>query len=264
VTRHRPLRALRVRTDTVVFEARRALHAQGARVLRDRLPPGVERVYHLHIRKTGGTTVNAAFWALGGRNFADMLGRRRIVAGDYVFVRHHAAEIERGAYFYASSHRPLHTLNLPRGTFTVTVLRDPVSRLAGHYRTLCQARDAPESLLPRDLKNRLDPTEQAWLGDSFGDFVRSIAPEHRARQLFMFSPTFDVAEAVERIDECDAVLWNDDLAADVARLGARLGFPLQAGHERRSPPSPISDADIAMARELLADEYELLRRLDRP
>src|SRR3546814_3457352 len=42
-------------------------------------------------------------------------------------------ELVEGNYIYGFSHYPAHTLSLPTRTFTISLLRDPVSRIISHY-----------------------------------------------------------------------------------------------------------------------------------
>src|SRR4051794_8460283 len=96
------------------------------------------RVYHFHVRKSAGTSLNAAFWALGGVD-ADVLTRsraKRVEGNGHVFVRGDSALIEGGEYLYGSSHTPAYLLDLPAETYTITILRDPVARFLSYYRYL--------------------------------------------------------------------------------------------------------------------------------
>ena len=105
-----------------------------------------KRVYHYHIPKTGGTSLNYIFLALAGEQSSITYKRlldspsQRVIVDDKVYVGWNRWLIRRGNYFYAWSHRPKHKLTLPEHTFTVTCLRDPESRVLSHYSELLSYR----------------------------------------------------------------------------------------------------------------------------
>ena len=98
------------------------------------MPEDFERIYHHHVRKTAGTSLDSSFWALGGPDL-ELLSKQEVHAatepgeGGRRFVRHDPKLIARGDYFYASSHEPAHHLEIPPNTFTITILRDPAARV---------------------------------------------------------------------------------------------------------------------------------------
>lgn len=219
------------------------------------------RVFHHHVRKTAGTSLNAAFWALAGLDLA-ALGRRQKARGrGLTVVRHDLARIAHGEWFYANAHAPAHAVALPPDTFTVTILRDPVARVRSLYRYLLWARDEPRA-------GELDPyytslqEEAVWLGGGFGEFLERTPPEHLLRQLWMFSPTGAVDEAAERLAGVDAVLFTEDFAAGLSALGQRLGLSLAARRERAfGADVTLTPAEMALARERLAPEIVLIERM---
>jgi len=106
------------------------------------------RIYHFHIRKTGGSSLDSAFLALGGPALGTIAERAKfdenLVEGNGLrFVHHDLGLIAGGDYFFASSHEPIFRVELPPGTFTVTILRDPVKRAVSYLRYLLWARANP-------------------------------------------------------------------------------------------------------------------------
>ncbi|MBL8659272.1 MAG: sulfotransferase family 2 domain-containing protein [Rhodospirillales bacterium] len=223
------------------------------------LPEGVARVYHHHIRRTGGTSLNAAFYATGGADFADkeplLASQGWMVHGGRVFVAHNKFLIDRGAYFFARSHSPAHELRLPPRTFTVTILRDPVERVISHYNVLAEWERS-------DVSHPSRATEGPWLGASFSEFLTRIPREHLLRQLYTFSAGFSVDEAHAALSRLDAVLMTEDYAAGLGALSARLGLDLAMFREKASVAgAPIGAGDLARLRELLEPEYALIARV---
>lgn len=226
------------------------------------LPTGDVRIYHVHVMKTGGTSLNAAFWGLSGLSLRSVRFRRRMRRNGYVFVKHHRRWIEEGRYFYASSHLPTHELALPPRTFTVTILRNPVKRLLSHYRMLRWARDEPEA---RRLEPGWDwygglPSRMRWVGRGFGDFLERIPKNVLLGQLYMFSSNYEPEEAVQTLASCSAICFTESLARDVRGLSRRLGLKLELHHERKGAPmkSPVPERDLERARRLLASEFRML------
>jgi hypothetical protein len=226
-----------------------------------RINGGYRRIYHYHIRKTAGTSLNAAFWGLVDLDLREIGTKQRVCRNGLVFVRHSRALIQRGDYFYANSHLPAHALKIPEDTFTIVILRDPLNRLLSHYRYLLWSRDDPHAQKEEPFLKSLEK-EAAWLGNSFGDFLDRIPREHLLRQTFMFSKSYDLDEAAERIGSCSAVCFTEDFATDLGSLAEKLNLQLQEKHGRRFSykvsPSP---AEMDRAREMLDPEFILVERV---
>ncbi len=224
---------------------------------------GYRRVYLYHVRKVGGTSLNKMFLSLGDRDGEEVFellersefGRHRAIVGGKVFVGWSRRLIENGNWFYAFSHLPAHEIRLPPKTFTITILREPVERLLSHYNMLL-AMKADRS------DHACMATEGRWLGGSFAEFLSRTPRDHLQRQLFMFSKTFDVAEAVEGITSCGCFFFLDSFEAGVRALAERLGLPLRTRHERRGRDvARLSSQDIQAACDALGPETELYAKL---
>jgi hypothetical protein len=219
------------------------------------------RVYHFHIRKTAGTSLDAAFWNLAGLDFLEFGKKTRVCRNGLIIVRGDKRRIEAGHYFYASSHLPAHCITLPEKTFTVVILRDPLARILSHYRYLLWRRNDPRAAEHEPFFEELEP-ELPWLGQSFGDFLSRIPREHLLRQLYMFSDNYQVDEAVERIAGVSAVGFTETFAHSLASISTCLDLPLAVKHERRFSYSiNPNDSELEGARSLLEPEFELLARI---
>lgn len=222
------------------------------------LPAGQQRIYHFHVRKTAGTSLNQAFLSIGGEPGETVYKRlvadpnHRALSGGRAFVGWVWGLIEQGRYHFAFSHYAAHRLRLPRGTFTVTCLRDPVARALSYYSMLCEMRDAGSTHGELQLA-------RPWLGESFGEFMREAPAEVLSAQLAMFSERLDVQEAVDRALACDAVLLTEQFASDLDALANRLKLTLPVLHVRPTQKKPALSAEVMdQARSVLAKEYEFI------
>ncbi len=225
------------------------------------LADGSRRVYLHHIRKTAGTSLMMSFLALGGEDpqdvWARINGRRlgRTVSGPYAFASIHRKVLAEGAYLFGRAHRPAADQPLPPGTFTVTVLRDPVARVRSYYDYLRvgDAVDSPGQVAPR---------ERRLAEAGFDAFLDRVPPQHLCTQLHTFSTRLDVSEAADRIAACSAVFSTEGFAQGLDELGARLGLSL-APHRARvtGERSELTEAQLARLRDALQPEYDLLGRL---
>jgi len=228
---------------------------------RYRLPEGMRRVYCYHVRKTAGTSLHYGFLGLGGEDPLEVQRRiagaalHRTVSGGYAFAAHEQRLLEQGHYFYGWSHLPAHHVRLPRRTFTVTILRDPVRRVLSLYSYLLEG-DEPGMPFPAPESGR------AAARRGFSAFLDELPPKELLRQLFMFSPRFDVAEAADALGRCSAVLFTEDFESGFASLARRLDLPLVSHRARvtRRRVEP-SDSELERLRHMVEPEYALLGRL---
>jgi hypothetical protein len=142
------------------------------------------RIYHFHIRKTGGSSLDSAFLALGGSELGSVAERAKfnenLVEGHGLrFVHHDLGLIAAGDYFFASSHEPIFRVELPPQTFTVTILRDPVKRAVSYLRYLLWARANPGAY---DREPYLDKVrEESEFLDGGIRFLRTEVSQHGVR-----------------------------------------------------------------------------------
>jgi len=232
--------------------------------------PDFERVYHFHVRKTAGTSLNAAFWALGGLDLRAVSDSQAVEGNGLRFVRGNAKLIEAGEYFYANSHLPAHELRLPPATYTITILRDPAARAVSYYRYLLWARSDPAA---REAEPFIDEVlaEGAFLDRRFSlrrrrggflDFLDRVPASQLLTQLHMFSPRLDPAEAAERALSCAAVCFTETFAEDLARVAGELGLELAEKRERSfGEKVEPSEEERELLRERLAPEYAMIDRV---
>ena len=264
---------------------------------------GYERIYHFHVRKTAGSSLNAAFWALGGpeaeAKYAQPTASEDLVESNGLkFVRRDSELISHGDYLFASSHTPAYLLQMPPGTFTVTILRDPCARALSYYSYLHWARTDPSALSAepfiddilaegtfldggyRYAFSQLSPsqlrTESAIPalgvaqfakrlgrllapGHGFEAFLNRVPPRRLMTQLYMFSKRMDPAEAAENILACSAVCFTETFSVDLRRLADTLELDLQEKQERRFGKKPkLPEPAMAALRERLGPEYRML------
>jgi hypothetical protein len=233
--------------------------------------PDYARVYHFHVRKTAGTSLNSAFWALGGLDLRAMADRQEAEGNGLRFVRGNPRLIEAGDYFYANSHQPAHELHLPPRTYTITILRDPAARVVSYYRYLLWARRNPGA---REAEPFIDEVvaESAFLDrrlslrrrsqPSFRDFLDRVPDRRLLAQLRMFSARLDPAEAAENALACSATCFTETYPENLARVAAELRLDLREMRERSfGERVALSEEERELLRERLAPEHAMIERV---
>jgi len=229
--------------------------------------PDYERVYHFHVRKTAGTSLNSAFWALGGFDLRAVAGEQAIEGNGLRFVRSNQRLIEEGDYFFANSHQPAHELRLPPATYTITILRDPAARVISYYRYLLWARSNPGA---REAEPFIDDVvaESSFLDRRFSlrrrqvafrDFLDRAPTERLLTQLHMFSARLDPVEAAENALACSAICFTETYLEDLRRVAVELRLDLSEKRERSfGEKVELSDEEQGLLRERLAPEYAMV------
>ena len=241
--------------------ARRWAHYQTNRILSQYDFGGFKRIYHFHIRKTGGTSVGKMFMSCRQNDGNQVWGElgsapdKPLNKNGLIFVGWNQPLIEQGEYFFAFSHFSYDQLSLPAETFTFTCFRDPAARLISHYKMLVDMSKLP-------VPHPCFAIEGKWLGDSFEDFLDRIPREHLENQLFMFSQRFSIDEAIARVRNLNLWMFTEQFDNGVKRLSQATGLSLQFRHERKSRYEvQLSPETRRLLRRKLSTEYEFLEQV---
>jgi hypothetical protein len=224
-------------------------------------PGNYERVYFYHIRKTGGTSLNHMFLALGGEDPEVVYDRVSngpyfgTVSGGIVFAGWNHKLVERGRYFYAFSHIPFHRLRLPANTYTITCVRDPVKRVLSLYNMLytymIEEVDHPGMVIQRH-----------WLGESFSDFMELAPREEILNQIFFFSKSLSIDEAIENALKCDHIIFTENFVSGIEKLNGALNLTLKPVHNRKGGQQPVvTNDELASLVEYLEPEFKFYKAI---
>ncbi|WP_298533205.1 sulfotransferase family 2 domain-containing protein [uncultured Algibacter sp.] len=226
------------------------------------LPKGIDRVYHLHIRKSAGTSINSAFWGLDGFSLNSIKAEPIFIGRRHSYVRKSKTLIDKGDYLYASSHFPQWQLNLKPNTFTFTMFRDPYKRLVSLYKYYCWVTQVDEV-----LGRQLDPSylllkkQEQLLNKSFKDFIDNLSDKYLYNQLFTFSKSLQIDEAVQNLQKVNKVYFQDNFDASVTDLSKTLNLNLNVKNERsfQNVAFQISEEEREYALEKLSPELEFYK-----
>ena len=218
-----------------------------------------DRVYFVHIRKTGGTSLNHMFLSLEPCPSTTLY---RMLSEYYVadcngrkFAGWDKKTIAAGEYYYGFSHHPFYTLRIPENTFIFSCFREPIKRVISLYNMLRNLKD--EKSKHPGMKE-----QGAWLGDSFSDFLDRAPFREIANQLYMFSHRFDIEEAMARTKELSYYFFTESFDAGVSGLNERLGITLSSKHIRKTEKKyDIEQDQLERLRNMLEPEYQFIHAL---
>lgn len=222
------------------------------RFLKNRKTP----IYFNHIRKTAGTSLISEVIQQLGMNPDLVLNEvydkktHRYLGGDGVVVGYNQRLLNHAAYDFGFSHLPLWSFKFTKKPFVFSVLREPVARLVSHFRMLA-------GMLERNESHVCLKDEGDWAKDGFDSFLEQVPRSHAEAQLFNFSESYSVDEAVKSANELNCLLFLESLPEDIERLSVKLGFEMSLRtRNKSSTQAEISEASLDRAREMLTDEIK--------
>jgi hypothetical protein len=219
------------------------------------------RYYLVHLRKSAGSSLNHMFLSLADpeheafrKALADKPDHRLERKGK-AFVGWNEEWINSSQYFYAFSHSPLYRLKMLPDTFVMTVFRDPVRRVVSYFNYLT-------GMIRNGIEHPCLVEEGPYVKGGFEPFIESIPPQHLMSQLYMFSPTYDVGDAMTRIRRLNHIFFTEKFAAGVESLKLKTQLPLPTLRENVSKHSAlISPKLLERLRLKLEPEYRLLKEV---
>lgn len=225
------------------------------------LPNGYERIYHFHIRKTAGSSINAAFRNafepfVHGSAKENLLHRREwIVHGGQIYVTHNKYLINRGDYFYGDGHACFEDVDVPERTLKLTIVRDPVKRVISYYRMLKYWQDF-------DVQHRARGGEEKYLGGSFGEFLELVPPDKLLSQLYMFSKRLSVDDALSNAMKMNFIMTTEKFDSHLSVLSNLVKLKLKVYREKAGYGDvEICDRDMRRLCEYLEPEREFVDKI---
>ncbi len=216
------------------------------------------RYYLVHLRKSGGSSLNHMFLSLADPEheaFRKALADKpdhRLERNGKAFVGWNEEWINSSHYFYAFSHSPLYRLNMLDDTFVMTVFRDPVRRVVSYFNYLT-------GMIRNGIDHPCLVEEGPYVKGGFEAFIEIIPPQHLMSQLYMFSPNYDVSDALIRIRRLNHFFFTEKFSEGVEVLKRKTGLQLPTLRENVSKHKAlISPSLLKRLREKLEPEYRLL------
>ena len=228
------------------------------------LPEGIDRVYHIHIRKSAGSSLNNLFFAQADLTLKELWREPLYIKNGRVFVQHQKEPINRGNYYYASSHYPVWDLQLPPKTFTYCILRDPVDRLVSLYKYYCWVAQVDDKTgYANDPSYFVLLAQQNLLNKSFIDFVNELSPKYLYSQLFTFDKDLNPVKGIELLKQVNKVYFFDELNFAINDLVDTLALkpaPLSRERSFKNVSYTVTSEDRKLAAEILAPEIEFYNK----
>jgi hypothetical protein len=228
------------------------------------LPEGIDRIYHIHIRKSAGSSLNNLFFNQAALSLKEFWREPLYIKNGKVFVQHQKPHINKGDYYYASSHWPIWDLHLPPNTFTYCILRDPVDRLISLYKYYCWVAQVDEKTgYSKDPSYYSLLQQKSLLNKAFKEFVNNLSNKYLFNQLYMFDQNLNPNKALELLSKVDKVYFFDDIQFAIEDLVSSLNLkPLTPSKERsfQNVSYSVTEEDKEFAKEKLALEIEFYQK----
>ncbi len=106
-------------------------------------------------------------------------------------------------------------------------------------------------------------TEGPWIENGFKGFINSMDKKALFAQLHMFSPEYNINQAIEFLQKNKVfILQTEHLANDFAKLSNCLSIKLEVSNQKSYDfKSPVSEDELIYARDILEPEYQFLSKL---
>lgn len=217
-----------------------------------------KNIYHFHIRKTGGSSINYMFLTLSGLKgdvLIEKLSKKynhSLIINNQLYTGWNLDLLNKGNFYYGFSHYPFSMVKLKDSTYSFTIFRDPAKRVLSHYNMLL-------GFIKNEINHPCMSSEKNWVGKNFLEFLDRIPKNHLLTQLNMFSSSFDINEAVNNVKKLNNYFQLEDFDNCIKSLNKDLNLNLKKMHIKKSKfEYKIKDHELEYLKDLLKEEYKFL------
>ncbi|HWP45510.1 MAG TPA: hypothetical protein VNO14_19890 [Blastocatellia bacterium] len=170
-------------------------------------------------------------------------------------VGHRPCRAPDERFYYWFSHQPTPRSALPADAYAFTCLRNPLTRLLSYFseiRAFCEL----GTLSLWGMERYQDVPVGEWIGRT--------PPQELCHQVYLFSETGNVDEAIDRISRLDRIVFTEALDDGFAILSRDTGIPLPRYRIRSNNPRiPATLLGEERLLEAVEKEFQLLEALGR-
>ena len=205
---------------------------------------GFQKIYHIHIQKTGGTSINLALLEQfsggllsGKESYSHLMKKTSIRPAKIRSTAFSKALLNLGFYNFGFSHTPFYKLKFPKRTYTFTVLRDPYQRIYSRFKHL------KKDVKTNNINSYAEKKGEYNNLSSFEEYLDSLNSEDIIMQLSMFSKNKSVLEGIENLKKVSFVSNNENLVNLAYEIESTLGINIKISHSRRTE-SQLSNIEV--------------------
>lgn len=167
------------------------------------------------------------------------------------YVSFNTSLINKGAYFFAHSHQPMHKLKIEHDTFSFTVLREPLDRIFSWYKAI---------KYPLGSHSKYFLMEKDYIKENFILTLENLEPNILNRQLYTFSKNLDINEGLKNLEKLSKIFFHSNLQEVQKEFESKLGF--KEDFIKINSSKAIYDFegnDENMLKVILSKEYEFYK-----
>lgn len=182
--------------------------------------------------------------------YRELCGKRRDFGNKYFHAWQGVIKKCKHNSLFGFSHLPYNEVVTPKGTFKIAIIREPLERLLSHYRML--VRFGKEN---KGYETKSDTP--AYIKNGFNSFIEVFPERFMQHQLWFWSNTFNIKEAISNIKKCNVIISTERMSEGIDKINKISGLELKCFHAGVGNKEPIlTDKQTGILKQRLSKEYQ--------